>query len=121
MPGNIELLDHRVTVLEENHEELKDVLKDLTLAIHKLVLVDERQVQAALAMDRLAGELREVRTEFKEAEKRVEDSVKRMGARIGALELAAPQQRQTSQWIYDGVKALAVIVGLFVLKKAGLI
>lgn len=121
MPTSVELLDHRVTVLEENHEELKDVLKDLTIAIHKLVLVDERQVQAALAMDRLAGELREVRAEAKEAEKRVDESIKRMGARVGTLELAMPQQRQAAQWIYEGVKALAVVVCLFVLKKVGLL
>lgn len=120
MPPNIELLDHRVTELEEDHEELKDVLKELTFAINKLVIVDERQVNAALALDRLAGELHETRSDLKELAKKTEESIKRIGERIGALENAMPQQRQASQWVYDGVKALAVVACLVVLKKAGL-
>lgn len=121
MPGNMELLDHRVTVLEENHEELKDVLKDLTVAINKLVLVDERQVQAALALDRMAGEMRETKNDVKESKNHFDESIKRMGARVGAIELALPQQRQTSQWVYECVNALAVLAGLFVLKKVGMV
>jgi uncharacterized protein YukE len=118
---NMELLDHRVTELEENHEELKDVLKDLTNAINKLAIIDEKQVQSALIMDRLSGEIKDIHKDIREAKDKSDASFKRFGERLGAIELQMPKQAQTSQWVYDAVKAMAVIAGLFVLKKAGLL
>lgn len=109
----IELLEHRVNSIDDSQDEMKTVLKELTAAIHKLVIVDERQVQAALAMDRLS-------TRVDEHKKATDDSLRRLGERIGPLELAAPQNRQAFGWVQGGVLALAVVTLQFVATKVGL-
>jgi hypothetical protein len=50
---NIAIIGHRVAALEEDRNEILQVLKELNVAVNKLVIIDERQVQAALIMDRL--------------------------------------------------------------------
>jgi phage I-like protein len=50
---NIAIIGHRVASLEEDRNEILQVLKELNVAVNKLVIIDERQVQAALIMDRL--------------------------------------------------------------------
>ena len=51
--ANIAVIGHRVAALEEDRNEILQVLKELNVAVNKLVIIDERQVQAALIMDRL--------------------------------------------------------------------
>lgn len=51
--ANIAVIGHRVASLEEDRNEILQVLKELNVAVNKLVIIDERQVQAALIMDRL--------------------------------------------------------------------
>ncbi len=109
----IELLEHRVNSIDDSQDEMKTVLKELTAAIHKLVIVDERQVQAALALDRLS-------TRVDDNKKATDESLRRLGERIGPLELAAPQQKQTSQWVTGGVIGMAVLAAQFVAAKVGL-
>ena len=53
MSENIAIIGHRVAALEEDRNEILQVLKELNVAVNKLVIIDERQVQAALIMDRL--------------------------------------------------------------------
>lgn len=82
--------------------DMKSVLKDLTTAVTKLAIVEERQGQASLALERA----------FKVLEK--------VEGRLDALEKAAPLQLQTSQWVMTAVWAAVVAVALFVAKKTGL-
>ena len=120
MDPRIDLLEHRVNSINEAHDEIKDVLKELTVAIHKLVIVDERQVQAALAMDRLSKEIDRVERKVDDNKRAADKSIERMGERIGPLELAAPQNRQAFGWVQGGVLALAVVTLQFVATKVGL-
>lgn len=120
MDPRIDLLEHRVNSINEAHDEIKDVLKELTVAIHKLVIVDERQVQAALAMDRLSKEIDRVERKVDDNKRAADKSIERMGERIGPLELAVPQQRQVSQWVNGAVVGMAVLAAMFVASKAGL-
>jgi len=99
--NNVELMEHRIEMLEETHSEIKIVLKELTTAVNKLIIVDERQVQAAVALDRLTK------------------NVDKAHERIDSLERLVPETKQANQWVYEAVKALAVVAGVFVLKKSG--
>jgi hypothetical protein len=116
----MQLLDHRVRTLEDNHDELKDVLRELTSAMNKLVIIDEKQIQSALIMDRLAGDIRDVKQTIKEQAERHEKTMARLGERIGPLEIAAPQHKQTSQWVTGGIVGAAVLAAQFVAVKVGL-
>ena len=107
---NVELLQHRVGSLEEQQEEIKDVLKELTTAIHKLIIVDERQIQVALAMDRLSA-----------ANNKIEEHLKDLENRVNDLERSQPLQKQTSQWVIEAVKGAALLAVLFVASKSGLL
>ena len=51
--ANLAIIGHRVAALESDRNEILQVLKELNVAVNKLVIIDERQVQAALIMDRL--------------------------------------------------------------------
>jgi hypothetical protein len=47
-----DVLSHKLQTLHEDVGEMKAVLKDLTAAITKLALIEERQTQAAAAQER---------------------------------------------------------------------
>ena len=107
---NVELLHHRVGSLEDQQDEIKDVLKELTTAIHKLIIIDERQVQAALAMDRLSS-----------SNEKLHERVDKIEDRVQVLETQQPMQKQTSQWVLEGVKGAAILAAMYVAAQAGLL
>ena len=101
--ADIAILTHRVETLHTDFGEIRDILRDMSNAIVKLALVEERQAQAALAQERC----------FKIIEK--------LETRVEALEVAAPMQKQTSAWIMSGVWAAAGLSVTFIAKQLGLI
>lgn len=92
----IALLAHKV-------DSMNDTLRNLTDAVVRLALIEERQAQASLALERA----------FKMLEK--------MEERIAAIEQSDVLQKQTSNWVLSGVWAAAGLAVMFVAKKAGLI
>ncbi len=119
-PERGELFDHRLNLLEENHSEMKQVLKEVSTALNKLVLIDERQVQAALSIDRLSNRLDKYDERLAAEYLKVESALKTMGQRVGALESLMPIQRQTSQWVLELMRALAIVSLMFAAKRTGL-
>lgn len=106
MPTNdtaVSLLASRMEVLHEDVSEMKAVLKDLTSAITKLALIEERQTQAALAQERAFTAL------------------ERIEARVAALERAAPNATRTSMWVDRAVWASLAAAATYVAKKIGLL
>lgn len=101
------LLSQRVETMQETQRtgfaEVHDVLKELTAAVSKLALVEERQVQLAAAQERA----------FKAIEK--------LEGRAALLEAQAPVARQTSEWVHRGIWAAAAAALTFVARKAGLL
>lgn len=98
-------LDSIATKMEMLHEdvgEMKAVLRDLTQAITKLALVEERQTQFAAAQERL----------FKALGK-VED-------RVAAIEQALPSVSRSTRLVENAIVALATVALLFVAHKVGL-
>lgn len=106
----LQVVHSRMESMHEDMGEMRDAIKGLTDAVTRLALIEERQATAAAAQERGF-----------QAIKGVQDDVKSIDGRVTQLEIAQPQQKQVQQWIYEGLKAMAVLAGLFVAKKAGLI
>lgn len=93
----------RMDYLHTDINEMKLAMKDLASAIVKLALVEERQGQAALQMERAFN------------------IMEKLEGRIVALEVAAPMQKQTSLWVMTGVWGAAGVLALFILKQLGVL
>lgn len=90
--------------LENLHADvsgMQDVLKELAAAVTKLAVIEERQGQAAQALERAFLSLEKVE------------------ARIAALEKVQPLQQQTTDWVGKGVWAGMGVLGMAVAKKMG--
>lgn len=96
------LIAHKLEALHEDVGAMKDVLKELTSAITKLALIEERQAQAALAQERA----------FKVLEK--------LEARVDKLEAAAPINNQASSLVMRALWAAGAAAAMFVAIKTGL-
>lgn len=75
--------------------DFRDGMRELATAITKLALVEERQSQASLAIERC----------FKLAE-RLEGKIESVSLRVTELEKAEPQQARTSEWVDRAVWAI---------------
>ena len=97
------VLTVKIDMLHSDVVEMKTALSELSKAITKLALVEERQAQTADAIERA----------FKAIGK-IED-------RISALELAAPKTKETNAWVDRFILALVMAVAGFVGTKLGLL
>lgn len=107
---HLSLIEHRLSSIEGSHDELRDAIKELTIAINKLAIVDERQVQAALIMDRLTQSVDKahsridgLQSEFakalQQAKSDCQAEVKTLDTRVVNLEKSAPIQEKTAHWV----------------------
>lgn len=105
MPDNktIETIAMQMQVLHEDVKDMQSVLKELTTAITKLAIVEERQAQIAQSMERA----------FKAIEK--------VEARLTTLEQQAPMNKQTNAWADRLVIGIITVVFVFAAHKVGLI
>jgi translation elongation factor EF-1alpha len=106
----IALIEHRISSIEESHMDLKDAIKELTNAIHKLAIIDERQIQSAITMDKLSAatdkahsRIDGLTSEFAKAlEKAKEENQLQRAAlevRLSNLEKTEPIQKKTTEWV----------------------
>ncbi len=91
----------RMEIMHGDMGEMKDAVKGLTNAVTKLALIEERQSQTALALERA----------FK--------AIERVEMRIMALEQSNPMHNRTSSWVEKILWGAATVGGLVILKKAG--
>jgi hypothetical protein len=97
------VLTVKIDMLHSDVVDMKIAVNELSKAITKLALVEERQAQTADAMERA----------FKAIGK-IED-------RLSALELAAPKTKETNAWVDRFILALVMAVAGFVGTKLGLL
>lgn len=97
-----DVLAHKLETLHSDVREIETVLRDLTAAITKLAIVEERQNATAAALERA----------FKALAK-VED-------RVSALELQVPANRKLSVWVDRVTWAALGLLGMYVMKSLGL-
>lgn len=97
-----DILTLKLQVLHEDVGEMKSVLKDLTAAITKLALIEERQTQAAAAQERAFGVLA------------------KLEERVSSLEAHVPANKRVSVWLDRATWAALGLLGMYVAKKVGL-
>jgi hypothetical protein len=97
------VLTVKIDMLHSDVVDMKTALNELSKAITKLALVEERQAQTADAMERA----------FKAIGK-IED-------RLSALELAAPKAKETNAWVDRFILALIVAIMGFIGTKLGIL
>jgi hypothetical protein len=97
------VLTVKIDMLHSDVVDMKAAVNELSKAITKLALVEERQAQTADAMERA----------FKAIGK-IED-------RLSALELAAPKTKETNAWVDRFILALVMAVAGFIGTKLGVL
>jgi hypothetical protein len=103
MNEDISLLNHKFDSLNEVVSDMKLALKELTTAITKLTLIEERQSHAAAAQERAFA------------------SIERIENRLKALEYNAPNVKKVSVWLDRATFASIGLIVMLLLKKSGLL
>lgn len=97
------VLTVKLDMLHSDVVDMKTSLNELSKAITKLALVEERQSQTADAMERA----------FKAISK-IED-------RVSSLEIAAPKTKETNTWVDRFILGMVMAVMGFVGTKLGML
>ena len=100
------VLAHKVEAMHTDFGEIRAVLRELTVAINKLALVEERQAQAAQAQERAFSVL-----------SKLEYKIDKLDERVKELEVEEPIQRQTSGWVTSAVWGFAGLAAAYVVNK----
>lgn len=85
----------------ELRKDTNESLKDISIALQSLVLLEERQEHSKLAMQRI--------------EKRVDE----IDLRVDVIEKEQPQTKLVTGWIIKAAMGILSIVGLMILKSVG--
>lgn len=89
-------------MLHSDVVDVKTALNELSKAITKLALVEERQAQTATALERAFN------------------TINKIEARVASLEQSAPKSKETSAWVDRFILGVVAIVLGFVGSKVGL-
>lgn len=116
----VQVIAHKLESLHGDVGDMRAILRELTAAVTKLAVIEERQGQTSLALERAFKEIEKcsARSEVQHASGVAE--LKLLQARVAALELLAPAAKQTSVWVTSFVTAAAVLAFMFVASKVGL-
>lgn len=109
-PSEAEMLALRLESLHSDVGEIKGAMRELTDAITKLALVEERQMHANAAIDRA----------FKAVSK-IDERVERIEGRIVEIEKALPGLDRNALWVERGVWAALGLLGMYIAKATGLL
>ena len=108
-PTEAEMLRMRLESLHADVGEIKGAMRELTDAITKLALVEERQMHANAAIDRA----------FKGVSK-VDERVERVELRLLDIEKLLPGFNRASLWVDRSVWACLGLLCMYVAKATGL-
>lgn len=99
MADNIDLLSARIHTLHEDVSEIKGTLKDLTTAITKLALVEERLANTTAAQERAFT------------------AISKIESRLALLENKVPVTDSAMKWVDRGVTAVVAAALMFIWDK----
>lgn len=97
------LMDAKLTMLHQDVGDIKTALKELTSAITRLALVEERIASTAAAQERAFAAIANVERRITEIEKKL------------------PEYSRASIWVDRGVWAAAAAAVMYIAKKVGLV
>jgi regulator of replication initiation timing len=100
---DMSLLSHRLGTLHADVGEMKAAMKELTTAITKLALIEERQSNAASAQERAFIVLA------------------KLEERVSKLEQLAPANKRVNIWLDRATWAGLGLLAMLVVKKSGLL
>ena len=110
---HLQIVAQRITSLHEDvndmKESMRESMKDVSLALTKLVKLEERSAMRDDLIDRA----------FKANEKTQKD-VENLKDRVLELEKQSVTNKQTSQWVQSVVTGAVVLVLMFAAKQLGL-
>ena len=108
----IQIVTERITLLHEDISELKDSMKEsmreMAVAVNKLVQVETRQDAITQAYIQVSKQLE------KETEKR-----EKLEERVDTIEREQPMTKQVVTWIIYGVGATCLAAATFIGKAVG--
>lgn len=100
---DMSLLSHRLDTLHTDVGEMKTAMKELTTAITKLALIEERQTHAASAQERAFIVL------------------SKLEERVSALESHMPANKRMSVWLDRATWAGMGLLAMMLFKKTGML
>lgn len=112
------VLSHKLETLHGDVGEIKAALRDLTQAVVRLALVEERQATTAASLDRAFRTLERVEQRVAALE---QQTPAELDQRLAALEQQAPQSSRAAAWVDRAVWAAAAASVMYVAKSAGLL
>lgn len=104
-----ERIDNLHDHISDMRETMKESMKEMTLAVNKLIRIEEGQIHMIQAHDRLSTQLTK-QEEFSAA----------LEKRIDALEKEQPMTKQVVDWAMRAVYAIVAAAAMFVAKMLGL-
>lgn len=115
------VLDHKVTSMHSDVNEIRSVLKELTAAINRLALVEERQSQLSLTLERAFKVLDRIEERSEQDRKEVRVEIGKLDTRIGLLEVAEPMQKQTSKWVVAGITGIIALMATQIIPRLAIV
>lgn len=106
----IEVVATKLEALHGDMQDIKVTQHEITTAFQKLLVIEERQTNAAASQERAFTALVTVEKNLREVE-----------GRVDVLEREAPMQKQTSTWVINAVWAAAVALVVLAAKKLGVV
>lgn len=97
------ILAVKLEMLHTDVVDVKTALQELSKAITKLALVEERQAQTAQALERAFA------------------AIEKIESRLSTLEQTAPKSKETSRWVDRFVIGIVMAVMGYVGTKVGLL
>ena len=111
--ASLQYVAERIGLLHEDITDLKDSMKEsmkeMALAVNKLVAVETKQDAMNQSYDRIVAQLEREVVKRETLEHRVDN-----------LEKEQPDVSRMKEWFYKGVFAIVALVGIFVMKFVGL-
>jgi hypothetical protein len=99
----IQVIASKLDNLHSDVSDLKDVMREMSSAVSKLAIIDERQSQASQTVERMFV------------------AIEKMEVRLTALERSQPIQQLVANWVTAGLWAVVCVTALFIAKKVGLL
>lgn len=103
MDPNVSILSTRLEALHSDVSEIKSAMNNLSAAITKLALVEERQTAASAALERAFN------------------AIAKIEERLVVLERADAHNKRTNKYVDSMIWAAAAASVVFVAAKAGLV
>lgn len=109
----IELIAHKLGRVEESVDKMAD-------AVTKLAVIEERQVSDRAALERAFMAIRKTDERCSAMFEKCVAKLEATDNRVDALEIAAPENKQVSEWVKGAMYGGAGLAAMFVAKQVGL-